>query len=229
LWEGDAKAAQKWMEGAYAKERETPELCRIYQYFTSVRAYAVLGNTAKALDLALRLRDLCRKFCRAQDAAEAGVLISALLWAKNDNTEAQHMMESVLLEMQPYGFIRLISNEGAAILRVLKKILFKTENAAYKGNLDPAYVNSVYIAAYAASKQRGGIISQQVKKSVKLSDRQKMIIQLLARGYKRKDIIAKTGLSLGTVKSYIRIIFEKLEADNSAAAVMKARELGIIT
>jgi len=66
------------------------------------------------------------------------------------------------------------------------------------------------------------------KKPVKLSNQQKMIVQLLSQGYKRKDIIAKTGLSLGTVKSYTRIAFEKLEADNAASAVMRARELGII-
>jgi len=228
FWEGDIQAARGWVNGEHAKNTESPELYRIYQHFATVRAYAVLGETGPAVELATKLRELAQKFGRTQDAAEAGMLLAALFWEDDDPKSARDMMESVLLELQPYGFMRLVSDEGAAVLRVLKKIQHKTATASYNGGLDPAYVNSVYIAAYATAKKRPGIMAGAGKKPVKLSNQQKMIVQLLSQGYKRKDIIAKTGLSLGTVKSYTRIAFEKLEADNAASAVMRARELGII-
>jgi LuxR family maltose regulon positive regulatory protein len=228
LWNGDRTAAQEWIDRNFANESMVLEPCRIYQYFTTVRAYAVLGELDRAKDFAARLRQTAKDSHRPRCAAEAGVLLSAILWAKGNRDEAQSMMETVLSETQPYSFVRLIADEGAAILQVLKKISGKTEHGNYQGVLDPVYVNGVYIAAFAVGKKREGIISELDKKTVKLSKQQKMIISLLAQGYKRESIIEKTGLSLGTVKSYTRIAYEKLGVDRAADAVIKARELGII-
>ncbi len=49
----------------------------------------------------------------------------------------------------------------------------------------------------------------------------------LAQGYKREAIAEKTGLTLSTVKSHIKLAYEKLEAGNVANAVARARALGI--
>ena len=220
LWDGDIPAARKWLE--HSAVTGDIEHYHIYQHFTTVRAYAVLGELEQAKDLAGRLRQTGRP----QDAAEAGVLLSAILWAEGHKDEAQAMMEAVLT--QPYASTDLIAAEGAAVLQVLKKISGKTEHASYRGALDPVYVNSVYIAAYAVSKQRKGIMAGYEAKPVKLSKQQKMIIQLLAQGYKRDGIVKKTGLSLSTVKSYTNIAYGKLGAGSAADAVMKARELGMI-
>jgi len=228
LWNGDRSAAREWLDNYFVTENVSLEPYRLYQYFTTVRAYAVLGELEKAKDLAVRLRQMGNDFRRPQDAAEAGVLLASILWAEGNKGEAQEIMETVLSEMQPHSFIRLIADEGATVLQLLKKISSKTERADYLGPLDPVYVNNVYIAAYAVSRQRKGIISEFEKKPIKLSRQQKMIIGLLAQGYKRESIIEKTGLSLNTVKSHIRLAYEKLGAGNAADAVMKARELGII-
>ena len=142
--------------------------------------------------------------------------------------ESLEIMEIVLSETQPYSFIRLIADEGAAVLQILKKTLSRIEHANYSGPLDSKYVNSVYLAAYAVSKQRRGITAELKTKQVKLSRQQKMIVGLLSQGYKREDIIEETGLSLSTVKSYINITYRKLGAGSAADAVVKARELGII-
>ena len=228
LWNGDVSAAKEWFRHYFVTETAMLEPYRIYQYFTTVRAYAVLGELEKAKDLAVRLRKMGEDFRRPQDTAEAGVLLAAVLWAEGGKDEAREIMETVLSEMQPYSFIRLIADEGAAVLPILKKVSGKTERADYKGLLAPAYVNSVYIAAYTVSKQRKGIMAECETKPVKLSKQQKMIVQFLAQGYKRESIIEKTGLSLGTVKSHTRIAYEKLGAGTAADAVVKARELGII-
>jgi len=228
LWNGDETAAREWLDNYFVNESGTLYLYRIYQYFTTVRAYAVLGEFEKAKNLAERLRQLGKDFSRPQDAAEAGVLIAAVLWAQNKKEDSQKILEEVLAETQPHGFIRLFADEGAAILRVLKKTSGHTEHADYQGKLDPVYVNNVCIAAYAVSKQRSGIITANKDKPVKLSRQQKAVIELLAQGYKRDGIIEKTGLSLNTVKSHLKIVYEKLGAENAADAVMRAREFGII-
>ena len=228
LWNGDRSAAREWLDHYLANDNTPPELYRFYQYFTTIRAYIVLGELERAKELAARIRQIGKDFRRPQDAAEAGVLLASVLWAEGRRNEAQEMMETVLSEMQPYSFIRLIADEGAAVLQVLKKVSGKTERADHTCLPDPVYVNSVYIAAHAVSKKRKGITAELEIKPVKLSKQQKAVIELLAQGYKRESIIEKTGLSLGTVKAHIRLAYEKLGAGNAADAVMKARELGII-
>jgi len=98
LWNGDETAAREWLDNYFVNESGTLYLCRIYQYFTTARAYAVLGEFEKAKALAERLRRLGKDFSRPQDAAEAGVLISVVLWAQNKKEDSQKMVETVLSE-----------------------------------------------------------------------------------------------------------------------------------
>jgi LuxR family maltose regulon positive regulatory protein len=228
LWNGDRDAAQEWLENYFIVESRTLEPYRIYQYFTTARAYMVLGEIGKAKEFTSKLRQLGKDFRRPQDAAEAGVLIAVILWSERKKKEAQDMMETVLFEMQPYLFIRLIADEGAAVLQILIKILKKIKCADYQGGLDSVYVNNIYIAAYAVSRQRKGIIMELGAKPVKLSAQQKMIIELLSQRYDNDAIVIKTGLSLNTVKSYRKIAYDKLGVNTAADAVAKAQELGII-
>ncbi|MCL1904455.1 MAG: LuxR C-terminal-related transcriptional regulator [Oscillospiraceae bacterium] len=228
LWNGEVAAAHEWLSHYYDDESGNIEPYKLYQHFAAIRAYIAAGDFEKAKALAIRIRKAGRNFHRLQDAAEAGVLLSVVLWAEGKKEEAQEIMEVVLSETQPYSFIRLIADEGAVVLQMLRRIYRKTECADYRGVLDPTYVNGVYMTAYTVSKQRKGIMAEFEKKSVKLSRRQKMIIKLLSQGYKRAGIAEKTKLSLNTVKSHTKLAYEKLGAGNAADAVVKARELGII-
>ena len=228
LWNGETAAGREWLEHYFVNESAVIELYKLYQHFTTIRAYAVLGELEKAKALAVRVRKMGKDFHRPQDAAEAGVLLAVCLWAEGKKEESQEIMETVLSETQPYSFIRLIADEGAAVLHVLKKILKKIEQANYHDLLDAKYVKSVYMAAYTVSKQRGGITAGLKPKQVKLSKKQRMVLGLLAKGYKREGIMEKTGLSLNTVNTHIKIAYSKLEVNSAADAVVKAQELGII-
>lgn len=228
LWDGEPEAAQEWLDQYFVTDANEMELYRIYQTFTTVRAYAALGELEKAKDLAARLKKLGEAFCRPLDAAEAGTLLAAFLWAAGQKKEAQDRMEAVLLGMQPHGFIRVIADEGAAVVPVLKKIVNKIERSDYQGELDRLYVNSVYLCAYAVSKQRPGILAGLASKPVKLSRQQKRILELIALGHKRDGIVEITGLTVNTIKTHTRLCYEKLGVGGAADAVVRARELGLI-
>jgi len=54
-----------------------------------------------------------------------------------------------------------------------------------------------------------------------LSDRQREMLELLARGEPYKAIADKMGLSIHTVRGYIRRIYEKLQVHSRTEAVAK--------
>jgi DNA-binding NarL/FixJ family response regulator len=66
---------------------------------------------------------------------------------------------------------------------------------------------------------------QQVSKSApdteKLSAREQEVLELLARGYLYKEIAEKLNISVATVNTYIRRVYEKLHVRSRAQAVAK--------
>lgn len=61
----------------------------------------------------------------------------------------------------------------------------------------------------------------QLGESASLSPREREVLDLLARGYLYKEIAAKLGISIPTVNTYIRRIYEKLQVRSRAQAVAK--------
>ena len=60
-----------------------------------------------------------------------------------------------------------------------------------------------------------------VPESATLSQREREVLELLARGYLYKEIIDALGVSRGTVNTYIRRIYEKLHVRSRSQAVAK--------
>jgi LuxR family maltose regulon positive regulatory protein len=61
-----------------------------------------------------------------------------------------------------------------------------------------------------------------------LSEREIEVLQLIAEGLTNQEIAARLYLSLNTVKVHTRNIFGKLGIHHRAAAIARARDLGIL-
>jgi DNA-binding NarL/FixJ family response regulator len=61
----------------------------------------------------------------------------------------------------------------------------------------------------------------------KLSERERDVLRLIARGASNKEIAAALFLAEGTVKNHVTSILTKLEVDDRTQAALRARELGL--
>jgi DNA-binding CsgD family transcriptional regulator len=61
-----------------------------------------------------------------------------------------------------------------------------------------------------------------------LSDREKEILQLMVIGLIKKEIADRLALSIHTVDTYLRLIYEKLEVNTRTGAVAKALKEGLV-
>ncbi len=229
LWNADVDAAELWLQQYFVTNDNPLRFYRLYQYFTTARAYIVLSEQDMAMDYIHRLEALCLEYRRPLDKAEAGVLKSSLQWAAGKKKEAVKSLRQVLLAMQPYGVIRIIGEEGAAVLPILRKVAASEEQVGVQGQLDSQYLNQLILCAYEVSKRYPGITAHLNKRSVSLSNQQKYILTLLAQGNSNAEIVKLTGLTINTIKSHTKIVYQKLGVNKAEDAILKARKLGILT
>ncbi|KAF5057073.1 HTH-type transcriptional regulator MalT [anaerobic digester metagenome] len=228
LWDADQEAAQTWLRQLFMTEDEHLRFYKLYQYFTTARAYIVLSEWEKANELLTKLKRLCVDYHRHLDAAETSVLQSVLYWVTGSQQESMDLLTEVLLAVQPYEVVRIIADEGAAVLPILKKIAVCIDKPDYEGAIEGRYLDQVILYAYEVSKNHVGITAGLNVKPIKLSKQQKYILTLLAQSYKNAEIVKIIGLSLNTIRSHTKIIYQKLGVNTAADAVIEAKQLGII-
>jgi DNA-binding NarL/FixJ family response regulator len=66
------------------------------------------------------------------------------------------------------------------------------------------------------------------EKQMVLTDRQKNILSLMAKGLKNEAIAVQMGISVNTIKYHKKVIFEQLGAISASQAVAIALSLNII-
>lgn len=232
LYDADKNAAQDWLNLYFVTEPigEPLAFYKVYRHFTTARAYIVLGRYGDALNLLEKLKRQGAEFMRPLDIAEAGVLQAIVEWAEGKKDKAVTTLEETLIVIQPYGFVRIIANEGGSVMPVLKRLASKVGRQTYTGALYSGYINEVSIASSQFSKFHCGLFedAERNAKILKLSKRQKQVLDLLSKGYKNERIAQEMGLDIMTVRGHLTKAYRKLGVHTGIEAVVKARELGVI-
>jgi len=75
-------------------------------------------------------------------------------------------------------------------------------------------------------------LSEQVDKSIppdeRLTERETEVLRLIAKGFSRPEVARMLGLSLNTVATYTKSIYQKLEISGRAEAAVEAVRLGLV-
>jgi len=71
-------------------------------------------------------------------------------------------------------------------------------------------------------------VNRQALASLGVSEREQEVLELLAAGRSNKEIALKLEVSPNTVKTHVANLFGKLGVKRRTAAILKARELGMI-
>lgn len=225
---GEKAAAEAWLKNYFVGDDSFGAFYEIYRNFTTARAYIVLSWTEKATVVLQQLRALSQSYGRILDTAEADVLLAIVEWISGKKKEAQDRLMGVLLSIQPHGFMRVVANEGKAVLPLLSSVIKKIEKD--RGLVDRLYkfAKEIYILSYEQSKHYRGLTQMADITALKLSSRQKYILELLSKGYKNAEIVDICGLSLNTVRTHTKAVYQKLEVNNALDAIVRAKQLGLI-
>lgn len=64
--------------------------------------------------------------------------------------------------------------------------------------------------------------------TIKLTDREKEVLEALAQGLSRQGVADALGISTRTVDFHTQHIYGKLEVNDKTNAILKARKLGLM-
>lgn len=103
--------------------------------------------------------------------------------------------------------------------------LFRTIESAVRGS---TLLQADILTKVFAAKERSKIAKAKDTEPVTLTDKELLILQLVARGFKSKEIAFDMGVTERTIKSHLTNIYNKLGVESRAQAVATAIEQGIL-
>lgn len=222
LYQGDKEAVSAWMAQAPDEDREFCVMER-YRYLTKVRCYLSIGEYLKAQALLEKLRYYTEK-CRRTYVRMEVCLLSAIAKYRTGGTWKEEFL-SALKEACGYRFIRLISEEGAAVQELFV--------AAGKSFLEKEIPDKEWLSRLMGETGKVAVrypvyLKGQLAKAPDFCEAALSVLRLQAEGKSVGKIAQELSMKEATVKYHAKENYRKLGVSGKADAVLAARNLGIL-
>ena len=222
LYEGDMDMVERWMKTAPDEDREFCSLER-YRYLTKVRCYLANGAYTKAQALLEKLRYYAEQTGRPYVRMETGLL--SAITKERVGGPWQEELATVLKEAERYRFLRLITEEGAAVWP-----LFQREKKALQeaGTLNKDWLRRLLAEAEEVARRYPLYLKKRAAVAADFKGVALTILRLQADGLSVNRIAQRLDLKPDNVKYHIKENYRKLNVDNKTDALLAARSLGIL-
>ena len=199
-----------------------------------IRIQIALGRPKVALQTLQRHLALASSHGLQNRVIELSLLEAQAWQAQGKLTPALEALERALAAAQPEGYLHIFDQGPAlsellvmaaphsAYRETLLRILAGTGSAVVAGGVGRESPGAGTVTISLSTQANGVYIKDR------LSRREIEVLNLMARGATNQEIAEQLVITVGTVKSHINHILEKLEAHNRTEAVARARGLGLL-
>lgn len=154
----------------------------------------------------------------AEQSGRCGRMIEALILralacdALNDETAALDDLQRALALAEPEGYVRIFLDAGARLARLLHRI----------GSI---YANCLLAAFPPSVRDRAADLLELPEP---LTDRERDVLRLMARGLTYQQIASELIVSVNTVRYHVKSLYSKLQVNSRTLALVRARELRLL-
>jgi LuxR family maltose regulon positive regulatory protein len=206
LWlaSGHIARAERWL-----LERHAPLDYRTEdEHLAQARVLVRLGEPHPALDIVARVQLAAEVQRRFGSRLATLVLQAVALSVAESGERARDVLRQALAVGEPSNHIRVFADEGEPIRRLLLQMREKGP-----------YVSSIL----AAIRPTGAGAAHEL-----LSERELEVLGLMSQGLGNAQIATELVVSIGTVKTHVNHIFDKLDVHTRTAAVTEAQRRGLL-
>ncbi|WP_135549533.1 LuxR C-terminal-related transcriptional regulator [Paenibacillus cymbidii] len=202
-------------ELSYAREFEHIVLARVMlaQYNRDRSDQSLVG----AIGLLERLLQAAEEGGRMGSAIAILIVHAVARQMQGDIPAALMQLKRALKLAEPEGYVRLFVDEGRPMESLLKV-------AAIEG-IAPNYVQRLLKAF---RKEEGSPPLAKSTNHESLSERERDVLGLLITDLSGPEIARELSVSLNTLRTHTKNIYEKLKVNNRRAAVRRAKELDLL-
>ena len=228
LAQGDLAGAARWTADRGLAADDEPDYPRERGHLVLARVLLAQDRPSEALALLDRLHAAALSEDRIGSVIEAGALRALALAASGREADAVSTLAEVLTLSCPQGYVRVFTDEGAAMAGLLGRLVAaqRTEQSAARV---PLGCLSKLLQAFDVQHSGAEVPVIAVPGMVEqLTTRELEVLGLLATGRSNQAIAAELVVAIDTVKKHVTHVLEKLGATNRTEAVARARELDLI-
>lgn len=222
LYRGDLKQAEEWMHRAPDENLEFVTMER-YRYLTKVRCYIAEGNYISALAILEKLISYADRYYRHYTFMESTMLKAVVL--SRSGKDFLPTLETMLVQAHHYHFVRILSEEGAAIVPLLKAYEKWKERSL---DVSEDWFRQIMAEAEKMEGLYPGYLRQDLPGQGHFSDQALSVLSLTARGYTARQIAEALGIKESTVRYHLKQVYKKLGVSGKGEAILAARNMGLL-
>ena len=182
-----------------------------------VRVLLAQGEPQKAFELLAPLHDRLADNSSNRELLRLLVLLTLVHHGSGNEKLTSETLHQALVLAEKSGNIRVFLDEG----QPLKKIL--EEQVEKDSDISQTYMRKL-LTAFNLKK----VLVKENSLPEQLSQRELEVLEYIAAGLSNQKISEVLFISMNTIKTHIRNIYSKLDANSRTKAVAKAQELGLL-
>ena len=221
--DGDLQAAEEWAAAA-GLDPAAPDARREAELLTLARALIARGRDGEALRIAGALLAPAEAQGRGRSVVECELVRALALAASGQTPSARAAVATALAIAGPEGLARPFRDAGPAIAELVESLRADPRAA------DPATPLARGLAALAVGRPGPTLRAPDPDPETPyeaLSERELRVLALIAADCSNQEIASALIVSVNTVKTHIKRIYEKLQVNSRVGAVARGRELGL--
>ena len=230
LRQGRLDKAQAWVRERRLSVRDEASYLGEYEHLTLARTRLAERSFEGVNNLLERLLALAETQKRTGSVIEILLTQALVFQAQGDQPQALVALERGLTLTEPEGYIRIFVDEGEAMRLLISDFRIAIEESARYG-VHPlfGYVDKLLTAFPhpAATAPKSKIVNPKSEIVESLSEREMEVLKLLRSELSGPEIAERLIVSLNTLRTHTKNIFNKLGANNRRAAVRRAEELDL--
>ncbi len=190
---------------------------------SQARVFLAQGDPALALSVLEPLRQQSEAKGWVDELLKVMVLQTIALHAHSEKDKAAQLLIDALAMAEPGGYVRIFVDESAAMRLLLEKQSRNRDHplSGYVDKLLAAFTQPV-------SAPKSAVVHQNSDMIEPLSKRELEVLKLLRSELSGPEIAQQLIVSLNTLRTHTKNIFNKLGVNDRRSAIRRAEELGLI-
>ena len=218
LMTGDEDKALQWISDKQPPSTKPASFLWIEENIIYVVVLRFFGRFQEAATILTTLREWCTEKGLGSQLLLIEIITAATLSDLGQYEQAEIHLRKAIVFAEREGHVRFFMDWAHTIRSTLRNIMNKDlSDRGYPCAPTIMKVCGIEFTADTAIHHSAKI----------LSNREIEVLQLIVNGYKNKDISRRMFVSLDTVKTHIRHIYEKLKVNSKIDAIHQAEKLNI--